>query len=164
VRGDGDSAPTFYIPNNPAQTDPLTRTLEHDVAVLVASNPITGATDTLSVFLADQAVMNLLHMVTSVPDRTMNFTMFGNPNYFNQLAPLSQHTTPCSSPPDCVFEAPAFAWNHGDVQSDITTTWFMGHGRPRGEQRRQKPQCILRSHRHTADYVGPARPFRRLRE
>jgi hypothetical protein len=54
----------------------------------------------------------------------MNFTMFGNPNYFNQVAPLSQHTMPCSSPSDCVFEAPAFAWNHGDVQSDITTTWF----------------------------------------
>ena len=24
----------------------------------------------------------------------------------------------------CVFESPAFAWNHGDVQPDITTTWF----------------------------------------
>jgi hypothetical protein len=99
--------------------------LEHDVAALVASNPITGATDMLSVFLADQAVMNLLHMVTSVPDRTMNFTMFGNPNYFNQVASTSQgHGTPCPTASACVFESPAFAWNHGDVQSDITTTWF----------------------------------------
>jgi hypothetical protein len=120
-----DSAPTFYIPGNPAQTDTKTRTLEHDVAALVASNPITGATDTLSVFLADQAVMNLLHMVTSVPDRTMNFTMFGNPNYFNQVATMSQgHGTPCPTASACVFESPAFAWNHGDVQPDITTTWF----------------------------------------
>ena len=99
--------------------------MEHDVAALVASNPITGATDTLSVFLADQAVMNLLHMVTSVPDRTMNFTMFGNPNYFNQVATMSQgHGTPCPTASACVFESPAFAWNHGDVQPDITTTWF----------------------------------------
>jgi hypothetical protein len=70
-----DSAPTFYVTGNPAPTDSSTRTLEHDVAALVAANPITGASDTLSVFLADQAVMNLLHMVTSVPDRTPTFTI-----------------------------------------------------------------------------------------
>src|SRR5262249_15840602 len=71
-----DSAPTFYMTGNPGQSDTSTRTLEHDVAALVVSNPITGATDALSVFLADQAVMNVLHMVTSVPDRTPTFTMF----------------------------------------------------------------------------------------
>ena len=108
----------------PAPTDTSTRTLEYDVAALMANNPITGA-DTLSAFLADRAVMNLLHMVTSVPDRTPSFTMFGNPNYFNQVASASQgHGTPRSTGPACVVEAPAFAWNHGDVQSDITTTWF----------------------------------------
>jgi hypothetical protein len=120
-----DSAPTFYVTGNPKPTDTLTRTLEHDVAALTATNPITGANDTLSVFLADQAVMNLLHMVTSVPDRTPTFTMFGNPNYFNQVASGSQeHGTTCPTASACVFEAPGFAWNHGDVQSDITTTWF----------------------------------------
>jgi hypothetical protein len=91
----------------------------------VATNPITSAPDTLSVFLPDQAVMNVLHMVTSVPDRTPTFTMFGNPNYFNQVATASQgHATTCPTASACVFESPAFAWNHGDVQSDITTTWF----------------------------------------
>jgi hypothetical protein len=120
-----DSAPTFYINGNPTPTDTVTRTLEQDVAALVTNNPITGATDTLSAFLADQAVMNLLHMTTSVPDRTPSFTMFGNPNYFNQVASKSQgHGTSCSTMPACVFVGPAFAWNHGDVQSDITTTWF----------------------------------------
>jgi hypothetical protein len=51
--------------------------------------------------------------------------MFGNPNYFNQVASTSQgHGTTCPTASACVFESPAFAWNHGDVQPDITTTWF----------------------------------------
>ncbi|SEE25095.1 hypothetical protein SAMN05519104_5590 [Rhizobiales bacterium GAS188] len=120
-----DSAPTFYITGNPAQTASATRTLELDVNALTTTNPLTGATDKLSAFLADQAVMNLLHMITSVPDRSPNFTMFGNPDYFNQVASASQgHGTVCSMAPSCVLEAPAFAWNHGDVQRDIVTTWF----------------------------------------
>jgi hypothetical protein len=84
-----DSAPTFHITGNPAQTDTSTRTLEHDVAALMVINPINSATDTLSAFFADQAVTNILHMVTSVPNRTPSFTMFGNPNYFNQVASAS---------------------------------------------------------------------------
>ena len=80
----------------------------------MAANPITGASDT-SVFVADQAVMNLLHMVTSVPDRTPTFTMFGNPDYFNQVASAAQgHGTTCPTPSACIFETPGFAWNHGD--------------------------------------------------
>ena len=71
--------------------------------------------------------MNLLHMVTSAPDRTPTFTMFGNPDYFNQVATKAQgHGQDCSNVnfPACVVESPAFAWNHGDVQQDITRTWF----------------------------------------
>jgi hypothetical protein len=69
--------------------------------------------------------MNLLHMITSVPDRSPSFTMFGNPDYFNQVASASQgRGTSCTVAPSCVVEAPAFAWNHGDVQRDIVTTWF----------------------------------------
>jgi hypothetical protein len=120
-----DSAPTFYVTGNPSPTAAVTRTLEHDVDALTVTSPITGNNDKLSVFLADQAVMNLLHMVTSAPDRTPTFTMFGNPDYFNQVATTTQgHGKDCSNAPACVFEAPAFAWNHGDVQQDITRTWF----------------------------------------
>jgi hypothetical protein len=119
-----DSAPTFYINGNPAPTDASTRTLEHDVAALIVGNPITLASDTLSAFLADRAVMNLLHMVTFVPDRTPSFTMFGNPDYFNQTSQTSGNPMVCPTADACVFETPGFAWNHGDVQSDITTTWF----------------------------------------
>jgi len=87
----------------------------------MVTNPLTGTAGPLSAFLADQAEMNLLHMITSVPDRDPNFTMFGDPNYFNLVSGLG---TPCTVAPSCVVEEPAFAWNHGDVQKVISRTWF----------------------------------------
>ena len=77
-----DDAPTIYVNGNPAPTDAVTRTMEHDLDALVATNPITGNTDKLSQRLADQAEMKLLHMVTASPARTPTLTMFGNENYF----------------------------------------------------------------------------------
>lgn len=114
-----DDAPTIYINGNPAPTDAVTRTLEHDVDALTATNPITGQTDRLSQLLADQAEMKLLHMVTASPARTPTFTMFANDNYFFQ----NGSATPCAQPSDCIFVNPSFAWNHGDYQEDITRTW-----------------------------------------
>ena len=127
-----DDAPTVYINNpnhvamSPAPTDPLTRTMAHDLNALIALNPITGNTDKLSFRLADQAEMKLLHMVTASPARTPSLTMFGDDDYF-----FSNDTTnanvPCTSSPTCIFvpvsPAATFAWNHGDVQEDITRTW-----------------------------------------
>jgi hypothetical protein len=114
-----DSAPTFYIVGNPGQTVPATRTMEAAVDKLTVTSPLTGKTDKLSVYLADQAEMNLLHMVTSAADRTPTFTMFGNPDYFN-FAGAPNCNSPC-----VVEEGPSgFAWNHGDFQPEITTTWF----------------------------------------
>jgi hypothetical protein len=55
-----DDAPTVYINGNPAPTDTVTRTMEHDLDALVATNPMTGNTDKLSKLLADQADMKLL--------------------------------------------------------------------------------------------------------
>lgn len=52
-------------------------------------------------------------MATADPLRTPTFTMFGNPDYYfetNTAVPVQ--------------ELPGFAWNHGDVQPDITTTWL----------------------------------------
>jgi hypothetical protein len=43
--------------------------------------------------------------------------MFADPDYF-----LFAGAPNCNSP--CVSEDPSFAWNHGDVQSQITTTWL----------------------------------------
>ena len=122
-----DDAPTMYINGNPAPTNPTTRTMEHDLDLLTATNPITGTTDKLSFRLADQAAMKLLHMVTASPARTPTLTMFGDENYFFS----NGSNTPCSSAPPCVSVASntdptvsTFAWNHGDVQEDITRTWM----------------------------------------
>ena len=115
-----DDAPTVYINGNPAPTDAVTRTLQHDMDALVATNPLTGNTDKLSKLLADQAEMKLLHMVTSSAARTPTFTMFGDDNYFFQ----NSGNTACAVQSDCVFVNSAFAWNHGDFQKDITRSWF----------------------------------------
>jgi hypothetical protein len=112
-----DSAPTVYITGNPARDAPVTRAFERATGMLTAGNPITGKTDTLTQFLADPVEMRLLHMVTADPARTPTFTMFADPNYF-----LFAGAPNCNSP--CVTELPQFAWNHGDVQPDITTTWL----------------------------------------
>jgi hypothetical protein len=112
-----DSAPTVYITGNPARDAAVTRAFERATSVLTAANPITGKTDTLTAFLADPVEMKLLHMITADPARASTFTMFADPNYF-----LFAGAPNCTSP--CVTQQPGFAWNHGDVQADITTTWL----------------------------------------
>ena len=114
-----DDAPTVYINGNPAPTDAVTRTLEHDLDALTATNPITGNTDKLSKLLADQAEMKLLHMVTASPARTPSLTMFGDDNYFF----FTGKGGACVKQSDCVSEETGFAWNHGDFQKDITRSW-----------------------------------------
>lgn len=113
-----DSAPTVYITGNPARDDEtVTRPFERAVSQLTALNPITGNTDTITKFLADPIELKLLHMITADPARTPTFVLFADPNYF-----LFAGAANCTSP--CVTEQPGFAWNHGDVQPDITTTWL----------------------------------------
>jgi hypothetical protein len=122
-----DSAPTFYINGNPGQTDPATRKLERDVGKARGFDPVDGPngnTNHLTAALADQAEQKLLHMVTADPNRTPNFIMFGNPDYFF----LTSGTTP---PPLCTPDlrgcssiSDSDAWNHGDFQNQITKTWL----------------------------------------
>jgi len=112
-----DDAPTIYITDNPARDAAVTRDFGRALGKLTAVNPITNNTDTLTKFLADPVEMKLLHMITADPARTPTLTMFADPNYF-----LFAGAPNCTSP--CVTENPAFAWNHGDVQPDITTTWL----------------------------------------
>jgi hypothetical protein len=127
-----DDAPTMYIVGNPDPTAPVTRTMQKDLNQLTATNPITGIVDKLSFRLADRAEMKVLHMVTASPARTPTLTMFGDDNYFFQNALAADAGKECSVAPSCVFVpvAPAstFAWNHGDVQEDITRTWMMMAG------------------------------------
>jgi hypothetical protein len=118
-----DSAPNFYINTQPAQNDQkLTRPFERAVGRLTGTNPITGKTDKLTRYLADQAEMKLLHMITSDPMRDAQFTDFGNSNYYFQTYDQ------CTG--QLICEGSGFAWNHGDIGTDINTTFlgFVGPG------------------------------------
>jgi hypothetical protein len=112
-----DDAPTIYLTGNPSRTDPVTRSFARALDKLTASNPITGNADKISQFLADPIEMKILHMITADPARTANLVMFADPDYF-----LFAGAPNCNSP--CVTEQPGFAWNHGDVQQQISTTWL----------------------------------------
>jgi hypothetical protein len=112
-----DSAPNFYLNGNPSPSSPAVRTFEHAVAALTATNPITNATDNLTNYMADPVEMKLLHMITGDPARTPTFTDFGNPDYYQATGASN-----CSTP--CVAEGATFAWNHGDLNPDINTTWL----------------------------------------
>ena len=112
-----DSAPNFYLTGNPARDATITRTFEHGVASLTATNPITGKTEKLTNYLADPVEMKLLHMVTADPARTPTLTMFAKPDYY-----LYAGAPNCNAA--CVAVEAAFAWNHGDVSPDINTTWL----------------------------------------
>jgi len=71
----------------------------------------------LTNFMADPVEMQLLHMITADPARTPTFTMFANPDYF-----LFTGKPNCNKP--CIQEFAPEAWNHGDVNPDINTTWL----------------------------------------
>jgi hypothetical protein len=120
-----DDAPSVHIKGNPAQTDPLTRTLERQAGALKGFDPIVGGDNNVTQALADQAELDLLHMISHDSNRTPNFVLFGNPDYF--LFASGHSTPPCTPPTDaasCFVQSRAFAWNHGDFQRDIVRTWL----------------------------------------
>ncbi len=112
-----DSAPTVYITGNPARDATVTRTFERATGKLTATNFYSGQTENMTVAMADPVEMQLLHMITADPARTPTFTWFALPDYF-----VFAGAPNCNSP--CVQEQFGFAWNHGDVTPDITTTWL----------------------------------------
>jgi hypothetical protein len=122
----GDDAPPFYLAlrgGGPlGQQHPVTRDFERKIANLTAVNPYTGRTDRLMVQMADQIGMKALHMIARAdPSRNATFVLFADADYFLTDFPASTCKT-------CIN--PAFAWNHGDIQPEIATTWlgFVGPG------------------------------------
>jgi hypothetical protein len=90
--------------------------------MLTVTNPISGATDTVAQAMANSVEFKMLHMQTFDPLRTPSFTLFANPDYFaTGSTACGTSTTPATS---CVTQQQGFAWNHGDVQPEITTTWL----------------------------------------
>jgi hypothetical protein len=117
-----DDAPDIYLAANPAPDNATLRAFERASGTLTVTNPISGATDTIAQAMANPAEFKMLHMQTFDPLRTPSFTLFANPDYFvTGSTACGTSTTPATA---CVTQQPGFAWNHGDVQPQITTTWL----------------------------------------
>jgi len=116
-----DDAPATYIVGNPSPTTTITRTLEAAFGAATGFNPITGNTDQLTVAIADRDEMRILHMIPKDPSRIPSFIPFEDPDYFLSA---SGNTNVCSPLASCFTQSPGFAWNHGDIQPEITTTWL----------------------------------------
>jgi len=122
---DFDDAPGIWINHDKGgQTDALTRNLEHHFASLQGFDPITGETTAAAQRLADQAEQRFLHMVTSDPNRTPNFIMFADSDFFFTNSAPAPKTCTLAPLTSCFAETRNFAWNHGNFQEDIVRTWL----------------------------------------
>jgi len=117
-----DDAPDIYLTGNPGANDGTLRAFERASGTLSVTNPISGATDTVALDMANSTEFKMLHMLTFDPLRTPSFTIFANDDYFvTSSTACGTSATPATS---CVTQRPGFAWNHGDVQPQITNIWF----------------------------------------
>ena len=126
-----DDAPTFYIGGNPAPTAAITRALETESAALIGFDPVVGpngSNNLITQALADPAEEAFLHMISFEANRTPNFILFANPDYFlsasGKTTPLCTPSTGTARFSSCFVEGSGFAWNHGDFQNQITHTWL----------------------------------------
>jgi hypothetical protein len=121
-----DTAPAIYLNGNPARDAAVTRQFDHDLAKLVdPQNRNTGKATQITQRLADSVELNFLHMVTADPQRTPTVVLFANADYFffrggATCSPVDSQTDPNA----CMSQNPVFAWNHGDFQPEIVTTWL----------------------------------------
>ncbi|HSS61249.1 MAG TPA: hypothetical protein VLK30_07320 [Candidatus Limnocylindrales bacterium] len=110
-----DSAPAVYLLPRTGRTDAVTRNFEQVAATLVdPRNNNTGLPTPLMQRMADPVGLKVLHMITGDQARTPTFIYFGNADYFFQTF----------GSPDFVQNS-GFAWQHGDFQADIVTS-FLG--------------------------------------
>ena len=109
-----DSAPAVYLKTRVSRTDPTARQFEQVAATLHdPSNYVTGLDTPLMQRMADAVEMKNLHMITGDPLRTPTFIYFGNADYFFQTF----------GSPDFKQNS-GFAWQHGDFQPEIVTSWL----------------------------------------
>jgi len=112
---------------------------------------------------ADHAEQALLHMITVDPNRTPNFVLFGNDDYFSSAPPGARHparrrrTRRAASP-----RARGLPGITAIFQNQITHTW-LGMVGPGRQQQRAVRQGLHRSHRHPADDPEPRPSQGRLR-
>ncbi len=131
-----DDAPTVYVNGTSTQplrdqTDPIVRNLEREMGHLNWLNPYTGVVENnIMVAQVDHVGMKTLHMITADSFRTPTFTPFADADWFF----FATGATTCATPDACAFiptrSNQSFAWNHGDIQNEIATTWigYVGQG------------------------------------
>lgn len=120
-----DDAPNVYVTGMPDRTNPAVRTLEREMAGLSWLNPYTNAVEpNIMVAQADAVGMKALHMVTADPFRTPTFTPFADPNWFFFAAGGGACATPAACALIPARTSQSFAWNHGDIQDEIASTWI----------------------------------------
>ncbi len=124
---DFDDAPAIIVPNQsspsgprPGPDDATVRTLERDISGAQQYNPIVGHNVPITVNMADENEETILHMVNSDPNREPTFTLFGDPSFYFQSSCDKGAPT---AVPGCPLQSPGYAWNHGDIQPEIATTW-----------------------------------------
>ncbi len=122
---DFDDAPALVVPNQssptgprPGPNDPTVRTLERDISGAQEFNPIVGHNVPITVNMADESEETILHMVNADPNREPTLTLFGDPSFYFQSSCDGTSTLP-----GCPVQNNGFAWNHGDIQPEIATTW-----------------------------------------
>ena len=131
-----DDAPTVYVNGTSTQplrdqTDPIVRNLEREMGHLNWLNPYTGVVENnIMVAQVDHVGMKTLHMITADPFRTPTFSPFADADWFF----FATGATTCATPDACALiparSNQSFAWNHGDIQNEIATTWigYVGQG------------------------------------
>jgi hypothetical protein len=68
--------------------------------------------------MADEYEETILHMINADPIRLSTFTLFGDPTFFFQNC-----CDGTSNLPGCPLQNKGYAWNHGDIQPEIASTW-----------------------------------------
>jgi hypothetical protein len=121
---DYDDAPAILVPSEASPSDqdnPTLRTLERSLSSASTYSPIVGHDIPITVNMADQQEETILHMVNADPNREPTFTLFGDPTFYFDASPSS--CTPSSTPAGCPTQDNGYAWNHGDIQPEIASTW-----------------------------------------
>ena len=134
---DDDDAPAIIVPNQtspsgprPGANDPVVRNLEREISAAKEFNPIDGQDDPITVNMADETEESILHMVNADPSREPTFTLFADPSFYFEghctKIGSAQGLTPepvTNEGPGCPAQDGGFAWNHGDVQPEIASTY-----------------------------------------
>ncbi|MGZ4216749.1 MAG: hypothetical protein ACXVHB_00920 [Solirubrobacteraceae bacterium] len=116
---DFDDAPTVLVKGQPGPNAANVRTLEREMSGLSEWDPITNGPAPITDNIADQQEEQILHMQNADPLRLPTFTLFGNADFFFQ----DRCVAGANPDPGCWKQNPGFAWNHGDDQPEIASTW-----------------------------------------